>query len=110
MSREVYYLLSGWLTLLSLIGGFMVLAFQFKAYRATGHKSLRLLLVSTVLTLVSIPLGLIIQYMFWKPIATSLYWLMAMLTTVEMIVGVLGVRFLLLAFQSSAEKRQAGGA
>ena len=111
MSREIYYILSSWLALVSLLSGLMVLAFQVRAYRITRHRSLRLLIASSALLIVCVPVSVALQFYFWRSFATSLYWLLAVLTTIEAAIAVLGVRSLLQAFsQSFAADHPSGGA
>ncbi len=98
MNRELYYIVGGWTALVGLVLALSVLVLQFRALRLTGHPSLRLLVASSVLAVLLIPISLALQYTFWLPVANYLYVVLAILATVQAALGVRGTHALLQTF------------
>jgi membrane-associated HD superfamily phosphohydrolase len=109
MTRETFFALNVWLTLIGLAVGTLILAYQYKAYLRTKHRSLRLLIVSSVLALIVWLLSAATMLVAWEPHGAQIYWIITVLTTVEAVVVVMGVRSLLKAFEALAGRRHGDG-
>ena len=73
------------------------------------HESLRLLVVSSVLAALLVPVSLALQYTFWLPIANYLYVVVAVLATAQAVIGIRGTHGLLRTF-SQLERSSGDGA
>ena len=105
MAHELL-LVSNYMNLTGLTAQSILLALQWGTYRKTRHTSLRTIAVSTVLGLAVIVSSFAAQQ-YWisghSPL--GLYLVCAILLTLQMVIGILGVRSLLRAFEQALATR-----
>jgi len=95
--------------LVGLVAQAILLALQWRTYRNTGHASLRTIAISTVLGLVYVGISYVtFEYSRTGHNPLALYLLSAAVLTLQMIIGIAGVRSLFRAFEQAFANQRDG--